>query len=124
MNFEAEMRELAIEKSALQTLISSLSDRDTFNFFTDEGLLPNYAFPRQATMLSFYDRADSLARDPIIALSEYAPGNFVYYRGTRYEIVQAQPPMQGRGLDIQPLLICPACQMVYLDAAAIPPACT
>ena len=31
--------------------------------------------------------------------------------------------MQGRGLDIQSLLICPACQAIYLDAAAIPPTC-
>lgn len=112
-----------VVEGKLSDMREGTGDYYVLSYLGGQGFLPNYAFPRQATMLSFYDRSDSLARDPIIALSEYAPGNFVYYRGTRYEITQAQPPMQGRGLDIQPLLICPACQAVYLDASAIPPAC-
>ena len=112
-----------VVEGKLSDMREGTGDYYVLSYLGSQGFLPNYAFPRQATMLSFYDRTDGLARDPIIALSEYAPGNFVYYRGTRYEIVQAQPPMQGRGLDIQSLLICPACQAVYLDAAAIPPTC-
>lgn len=50
-NHENELRELNIEKSALQALIKNISDRNTFNFFTDEGLLPNYAFPEAGVML-------------------------------------------------------------------------
>ena len=50
-NYENELRELNIEKSALQALVKNISDRDTFNFFTDEGLLPNYAFPEAGVML-------------------------------------------------------------------------
>ena len=51
-NYENELRELNIEKSALQALVKSISDRNIFNFFTDEGLLPNYAFPEVGVMLN------------------------------------------------------------------------
>jgi DEAD/DEAH box helicase domain-containing protein len=44
-NYEEELSELKREKYALQSLAENINDRDTFNFFTDEGLLPNYAFP-------------------------------------------------------------------------------
>ncbi|MEA2084838.1 MAG: helicase-related protein, partial [Thermodesulfobacteriota bacterium] len=50
-NFEKDLRELGIEKSALQALVKNISDRNTYNFFTDEGLLPNYAFPEVGVML-------------------------------------------------------------------------
>lgn len=40
-NYEDELRELMIEKSALQALVKNISEKNTFNFFTDEGLLPN-----------------------------------------------------------------------------------
>jgi hypothetical protein len=60
-----------------------------------EGFLPGYAFPPQAAILSFDDREDELARDPAIALTEYAPGNFVYYRGRQYEVTHARPRRAG-----------------------------
>ncbi|MCP4548005.1 MAG: DEAD/DEAH box helicase, partial [bacterium] len=61
-----------------------------YRYLGGEGFLPGYAFPPQATVLSFNDREDELARAPAIALTEYAPGNFVYYRGQRYEITHAR----------------------------------
>lgn len=40
------------ERSALLALISSINRRLTLNFFTDEGLLPNYAFPEEGVTLN------------------------------------------------------------------------
>ncbi len=92
-----------------------------------EGFLPGYAFPPQATALAFDDQEDELARSPLIALNEYAPGNFVYYRGARYEITHARPRSRRAGegvaggvgrpeteLDMEPMLICPACERAYV----------
>src|SRR5690606_27028386 len=102
--FEAEMRELAIEKSALQTLISSLSDRDTFNFFTDEGLLPNYAFPEVGVMLNslIYRKKSKVQegggsyetwhfeyeRPARSAIEELAPANTFYAEGRKVRVDQ------------------------------------
>jgi len=103
-NYEEELRELSIEKSALQALVKSLSDRDTFNFFTDEGLLPNYAFPEVGVMLnsliyrkktkvqkgeSSYDSwSFEYERPARSAIEELAPANTFYAEGRRVKIDQ------------------------------------
>lgn len=44
--------DLKRERSALLALISSINKQPTLNFFTDEGLLPNYAFPEEGVTLN------------------------------------------------------------------------
>ncbi len=39
------------EKSGFQELISALNEKNIFNFLTDEGILPNYAFPEAGVTL-------------------------------------------------------------------------
>ena len=103
-NYEKELRDLNIEKSALQALIKNISDRDTFNFFTDEGLLPNYAFPEVGVMLnsliyrkkqkvqegeSSYDSwSYEYERPAVSALQELAPANTFYAEGRKVKIDQ------------------------------------
>lgn len=87
-----------------------------YRYLGSQGFLPNYAFPRQSVTLSFYDSEDELSRDPVIALTEYAPGNFVYYRGNRYIIAEARPRTQDNLPDFQPLLICPKCNAAYIGS--------
>ena len=40
------------ERSALIELAKNMNARLTLNFFTDEGLLPNYAFPEEGVTLN------------------------------------------------------------------------
>lgn len=40
------------ERNALLALTKSINGRQTLNFFTDEGLLPNYAFPEEGVTLN------------------------------------------------------------------------
>ncbi len=40
------------ERNALLALLRSINERQTLNFFTDEGLLPNYAFPEEGVTLN------------------------------------------------------------------------
>ncbi|MEE4356452.1 MAG: Zn-binding domain-containing protein, partial [Desulfococcaceae bacterium] len=103
-NSDNELRELSIEKSALQALVKSISDRDTFNFFTDEGLLPNYAFPEAGVMLNsvIYRKKQKIQegqgsyetwnydyeRPAASAIQELAPANTFYAEGRKVKIDQ------------------------------------
>ncbi len=49
--YDGELSELRQEKAALNELASSISKFHVFNFFTDEGLLPNYTFPEAGVVL-------------------------------------------------------------------------
>lgn len=49
-----------------------------------------------------------------IALSEYAPGNYVYYRGSSYQIDSARTAAVEQDLTLIKVLICPSCERVYL----------
>ncbi|NBD34138.1 MAG: DEAD/DEAH box helicase [Cyanobacteria bacterium] len=48
---EEEIAELKQERSGFQQIIKNLNQKNTLNFFTDEGLIPNYAFPEAGVIL-------------------------------------------------------------------------
>jgi DEAD/DEAH box helicase domain-containing protein len=85
------------ERDALLRLIKSINNKPTLNFFTDEGLLPNYAFPEEGVHLTSvifrkaqkkvqegseqkpYERLSfELTRPAQAALSELAPDSRFY----------------------------------------------
>ncbi|MBF0213301.1 MAG: DEAD/DEAH box helicase [Magnetococcales bacterium] len=103
-NKAKELEDLQREKSALQELIKAINDRDTLNFFTDEGLLPNYAFPEAGVILQtiIYRRKSSAQeggggydtwryeyeRSARSAIDELAPENTFYADGRKVKIDQ------------------------------------
>jgi DEAD/DEAH box helicase domain-containing protein len=103
-NYEKELNDFRQEKSALQSLIGSINDRDTLNFLTDEGLIPNYAFPEAGVVLkSIIYRKKQIAqsgssnydtwvydfeRPAASAIVELAPDNFFYAGGRRVVVDQ------------------------------------
>jgi len=109
-------RRRVVVEGKLQAMREGGGDWYLYRYLGGEGFLPGYAFPPQATVLSFDDREDELARDPAIALTEYAPGNFVYYRGQRYEVTHARPRTRQMQPDVEPVEVCPACGRAYLGA--------
>ena len=110
-----DRRRVVIE-GKLQAMREGQGDWYIYRYLGGEGFLPGYAFPPQATMLSFDDEEEELARDPAIALTEYAPGNFVYYRGQRYEVTHARPRTRQMQPDVEQVLVCPACGRAYVGA--------
>lgn len=46
-----KLRDLEIEKASFRQLIKEIDNKQIFNFLTDEGLLPNYAFPEAGVTL-------------------------------------------------------------------------
>lgn len=143
-----ELRELKQERMALTKLLASLSERDTLQFLTDEGLLPNYAFPEQGVLLhSVIIRDDKrVGPDPedrvltleyerpgASAITELAPNNAFYAEGRKITIEQVDisrdKPAKWRFCrscsyaepDSEPIAIhCPRCSdMMWPDAGRV-----
>lgn len=123
---DQKLEELKRERSALLALISSINKQPTLNFFTDEGLLPNYAFPEEGVTLNSVivrktDRKESAAagaeqnsyeqvplkfqRPAQAALNELVPDNVFYVSEHKINIEQVDlrlsKPSEWR--------MCPSC---------------
>ena len=118
-----EIKRLTRERGGLQGLLRRLNGRETFNFLTDEGLLPNYAFPEAGVMLKSVifrsrepDEEDAgeqgderdvyeYVRPAASALSELAPENEFYAGGNRVSIDR----IDLRVSPIETWRLCPSC---------------
>ena len=124
-SFDEEMKELRLERQGLMRLQKELEDKNTFNFLSEEGLLPNYAFPEAGVILKAiltrrvnlskeatedqkfgYERLSyEYSRSASAAISEFAPENSFYAGGHKLKIDQVDvattEPEQWR--------LCPEC---------------
>lgn len=105
-SYEEELRDLKRERQALADVVQSINHKNVFNFLSDEGLLPNYAFPEAGIILRavLYRRDSELEqesgrggyqrfpyeynRSAAAAISEFAPDNTFYAGGRRLNIDQ------------------------------------
>lgn len=101
---EEELEELRQARDGIYEMQKQINGKLTLNFFTDEGLLPNYAFPEEGVELRSVIlktrekptaeggkfKADSYeyVRPAASALTELAPGNVFYVEGRRLKIDQ------------------------------------
>ena len=94
-----ELKEMRREKKALQDIYQRIGKTNTYNFFTDAGLLPNYAFPESGvTLRSILYRTpkdgeqevwdEEFVRPAPQALRELAPGATFYANGRRVKVDQ------------------------------------
>ena len=124
---KTELAGLARERGGLQGLLRKLNGRETFNFLTDEGLLPNYAFPEAGVTLKSViyrsrerdeddDGTEDGGRDEerdvyeyvrpaASALGELAPENEFYAGGNRVSIDR----IDLRVSSIETWRLCPSC---------------
>jgi len=58
-------------------------------------------------------------RNEAIALSEFAPGNIMYYRGNTYRVTYAKPKRERRKPIIEKLIICENCSTPIRGERAI-----
>ena len=108
-SYDEEIKELKGETSALISVLQELGKKNTFNFLSDEGLLPNYAFPEAGIVLKavLYRKDDNpvsavpvagkrkyekmvyeYSRSASSAISEFAPNNSFYVDGRKLTIDQ------------------------------------
>ncbi|PNE04195.1 DEAD/DEAH box helicase [Alcanivorax sp. MD8A] len=129
----AEIAELEREAAGYRSMRIRLNRRETLNFLTDEGLLPNYAFPEEGTTLhsvifrsekggageglqqEFIKREYEYQRPAQAALSELAPES-VFYAGNRKVKISRVETAKGR--NIQDWRFCPRCH--YSAPADVP----
>ena len=117
---EARIKDLSAERTALQRLLRNMNGRDTFGFLTDEGLLPNYAFPEPGVTLNsviFRRREDEdgetqddaivyeYVRPAVAALGEFAPEN-AFYAGGRRVVIRR---IDTRVSPVEWWRLCPSC---------------
>ena len=122
---DEEIKKLKSEESALINVLQELSKKNIFNFLSDEGLLPNYAFPEagiilRAVLYRKNEDQDQLAsgvknkyekmvyeynRASSSAISEFAPNNSFYVGGRRLTIDQ----VDVLNTDIETWRLCPNC---------------
>lgn len=115
------------EKRALNGAIRNINNRNTIEYLTNTGLLPNYAFPETGVTLNAqiikketkgdqieykYEEVGDIVRPASIALNELAPSNVFYTQGHRLE---------AQGLEIlskdeyQTYRFCSNCAEMQLD---------
>jgi hypothetical protein len=81
-----------------------------YRYLSTQGFLPNYGFPSSNITLSLSESDNEIQRDNVIALSELAPGNTIYFQGAKYQIAYARPKVMNQKPVREYLLICPNCQ--------------
>ena len=120
-----DVKRLTRERGGLQAVLRKLNGRETFNFLTDEGLIPNYAFPEAGVTLKSViyrsreqDEEDAgpdehgdernvyeYVRPAASALSELAPENEFYAGGNRVSVDRIDLRMSP----IETWRLCPSC---------------
>lgn len=106
LNYEEELRLLRREKNGIQQLIQTLVEKNVFNFFTDEGLIPNYSFPEAGVTLhsiiyrknektsagrgTFETAAFDYVRPAAAAIAELAPSSTFYAGGRHVKVDQVE----------------------------------
>ena len=104
MTASKETEDLEQEKEGISGVLKSIRDQNTFNFMTDEGLLPNYAFPEAGVSLrsviyrkkdqSFNAKAhyvtwtEQYQRSAVSAIEDLAPGSVFYAGGHKVKVDQ------------------------------------
>ncbi len=128
--------ELDRERREWRGLVRKINQRETFGFLTDEGLLPNYAFPQAGVTLRsvvFKERPEEdedddavvyeYVRPAVAALGEFAPENEFYAGGRRVAIRR----VDTRVSPIEEWRLCPMCDYCEKidggDNHAVCPAC-
>lgn len=133
--------ELEAELSALKGLLTRLNRQNTLNFLTDQGVLPNYAFPEEGVTLksviyrrvtpaqgadgASYKNIEFEVRRPAqVALRELAPFSRFYGNSRSVEIDQVTLGAQ----DQQVWRLCPSCNhgenVDLYDAHEVCPRCS
>ena len=134
-SYDEEIRELKAEETALISVLQELGNKNTFNFLTDEGLLPNYAFPEAGVVLKAilyrkeeetpaasaesrgirkYDKkVFEYSRAASSAISEFAPNNSFYADGRKLTIDQVDLTTTKTAK----WRLCPSCSHAQIEEA-------
>lgn len=120
--------DVELELQAFRQLITKINTKNTFEFLTSEGLIPNYAFPEAGVQLQSIiyrrNREDNerkslktvyeYERAAASAITDLVPGNTFYAHGRKVEIDQVNLALSKP----EPWRFCPECTHSQLDNEA------
>jgi DEAD/DEAH box helicase domain-containing protein len=131
-NYDETRSALLRERSALRHLVTALNKTNVYNFLTDEGLLPNYAFPEAGVTLQSviyrkkaqpddggaYDTWTlSFERSGASAIRELAPESTFYAGGRKVRIDQVDLGVS----DVEDWRLCSECAHAQMEATVSDP---
>ena len=127
-SFEESINELTREQEAYMRVVQEIAKKNVFNFMSDEGILPNYAFPESGMILKavlFRDRPEGASpnapvdkvfyeyqRPSTSAITELAPNNTFCAEGHELSIDRIDMPTAS--MDYWRL--CPNCSHIELNS--------
>ncbi|MDM7995624.1 MAG: DEAD/DEAH box helicase [Acidobacteriota bacterium] len=126
-NYEETLQQMLRERAALNDIVRFINERNVLNFFTDEGLLPNYAFPESGVVLrsliyrrnpkaedderKYITRTYEYERPASAAILELAPANHFYAEGRKLNVDQVNLQVSR----IEAWRFCPDCSYMELE---------
>lgn len=120
------------QKSLLIDRQSMSNDFYTYRYLASEGFLPGYNFPRLPLTAFIPGRrggksdGEYLQRSRFIAISEYGPGNSIYYEGSRYRVERVSLPTSAEpdaGVT-ETIKVCEHCGYAHVGATVNADICT
>jgi hypothetical protein len=116
-----DQNRIAAISQKMQNMREGGRDTDfyTYKYLASRGFLPNYGFGGASMFLSLSDSEYDIGRDRVIAISEFAPGNTVYYNGNKYSVLYAQPKTENQKPVRTAILVCPNCSTILKGDKAI-----
>ncbi len=119
-----EYRELERTVYQARSRHYALLREPTTEWWTNEGLLPNYTFPERPVTIRRYrgrGEVETFDRPQREALRELAPGRVFYARGRRTPVTQLG--LGGHEQGLERWRLCPVCQHVEREVNAPPGPC-
>ena len=128
-NPELEIKHIQQDMHLLLDMIKDIDEQYILNFFTDSGLLPNYAFPEtgvkfDAVITGFDQKTEDsknyevkkYIRPAALAIRELAPSNHFYAEGRKLTISHID--VAGREKSIEKWQFCDQCSHMELVQAS------
>ncbi len=97
---------------------SDESDFYSYRYLAGEGFLPGYNFPRLPVraFVSNQQNLYSISRARPLGLSEFGPGNTIYYEGRKHRVSGVTLPIEGLDQVFRKARICQQCGYFFPDS--------
>jgi hypothetical protein len=82
-----------------------------YRYFASEGFLPGYNFPRLPVRVYIPsgETGRYISRPRVVAIREFAPSNFVYYEGNKFEVSKTRVPIGSIDDEFKRVALCHTC---------------
>jgi superfamily II DNA or RNA helicase len=111
-DYSLSSRRKALEERN-NNLKSGSADFYVYRYLSQEGFLPNYAFPlkNSSARLLYKGEEIDISRDHSVAIREFAPLNTLYYGGLKYVFQAVSREVDPNASS--PVLVCPDCEYIH-----------